>query len=332
MATFMVDITKERVDECIGSDNITIILAYATFDKSSMVSKRNIESTLQGSQGLEVICIEVDGDEDATEAALSLSMGVVPMVKIYGPKGYASITLTKAEVQVENIVQCIEDIKHSRVPQNCCAPGTNCVPSSNCCDAESSSPSCCAAAPESSEDILKLVQSSYAKGGCCVSVDSTQCGYTPEELAIAAGANLGLGCGNPLSFSGLQEGEVVVDLGSGAGIDCFLAAQQVGHTGQVIGIDMTPDMVHRARENARQMGCSHVSFRLGEIEHLPVPDGGADCVISNCVINLSPDKAQVFREMYRILKPGGRVAITDVITRQEVPLPQALRTAQALAC
>jgi len=189
-------------------------------------------------------------------------------------------------------------------------------------------------------DVKKAVRDRYAraateKSGCCepsccgdsatqtVDEISHSIGYTEDELAdLPADANLGLGCGNPTAIASLKEGETVLDLGSGAGIDCFLAAKQVGPTGRVIGIDMTPEMLEKARANATSGGYENVEFRLGEIEALPVADDSVDVIISNCVLNLSTEKDRVLAEAHRVLKPGGRIVISDMVS--ELPVPAIL--------
>jgi arsenite methyltransferase len=201
-------------------------------------------------------------------------------------------------------------------------------------------------AQEQADRIRDQVRERYADiarrqgDGCC---DNSACcsdsgaeaiehaqrlGYSAEEACcVPEGANLSLGCGNPIAIASLQPGETVLDLGSGAGFDCFLAARAVGENGHVIGVDMTPDMITRARGNAAKGGYVNVEFRLGEIEHLPVADAQVDLIMSNCVINLSPDKQAVFAEAYRALKPGGRLAIADTVAT--APLPDEVRSDMA---
>jgi len=196
-------------------------------------------------------------------------------------------------------------------------------------------------APDSADAVHEIVRAAYGARSdddraCCgdaptAAQTSLRLGYTEEDLELVGAANIGEGCGNPLSFANISKGDTVVDLGSGAGIDCILAARLVGDGGHVIGVDMTAGMVSRARQTIKDRNVTNVSYRLGEIEHLPIADSTVDVIMSNCVINLSPNQTQVYADAFRVLVPGGELAVADVV-KVKPELPEHLKTAEALAC
>lgn len=335
--------SKEKLLQTLDLKEKVAIVVTSSWGKGCADLLSAIEQCKKLAQtaGLCFISLALDDDADDNDMTEELVLALndrFPSLSRTVPSVHAFCcgklvqSFSNFDVKAPGVQSLLDRVSDSLSGGNCCRS----VAGKGCCGPTPSSSSETPVSEKDRAEQLRFVSESYSstatgQSSCCVSVDSTLMGYSAEDILKAGSANLGVGCGNPLSFATLQPGEHVLDLGSGAGIDCFLAADKVGPLGRVTGVDMSPDMLHKARQAALERQLDRVSFRLGEIEHLPVADGEVDVVLSNCVINLSPDKAQVFREIYRALRCGGRIAISDVILRDQ-ELPNELKTQEALAC